>query len=404
MQEQKKILNLRRLYLDFLVIGSTSFGGFMALISVVEKQIVEKRKLISSEVLLDMISVASILPGPMAVNVVTAIGYKLAGMRGAMISMIGILLPTFVFILVLSWLYFEFGNLPEIDSVFKGILPAVCAIIVSAAINMAKKHLKDYILMIISAIGCVIFILIGGFFVNLILMVVGGLAGYLLFGRSVKLSIDAYSGVLQGLGGFFRQNKSFLISLLLVFLVVSLSIFLIRDVQYLTKLRTLFLTFSGVSITLFGGGYVFIPLLQDLVVEQFNWVTNKEFLDGIALGQITPGPIMISAAFIGFKQAGVIGSLVSTIAIFLPPAILMLAVSSIMEELKSSEQLDAILKGVRAVVIGMIFAAAWIIGRSFNTEVLPLLIFAIVFLLAYRFKVSVVFLIPVSGIVGFLLF
>ena len=199
------------------------------------------------------------------------------------------------------------------------------------------------------------------------------------------------------------QDKAFFLITIMIFFLAYISIYFLQtsnQENIFLKLRILLLTFSGVSVTLFGGGYVFIPLLQDLMVQQLQWVTEKEFIDGIALGQITPGPIMISAAFIGYKQAGILGSLIATIAIFLPPGLLMIVVSSFVDSIKKSAILAAILKGIRATVIGMVFAAAWIIGKSFIFDWIPVAIFFVVFILVLKFKINIIYLIPLSGLIG----
>ena len=378
----------------------------MALISIVEKQFVERLKLIKSEELLDVISIASMLPGPMAVNVVAYIGYKLRGMKGAIISMTAVLLPTLILILVLSHLYFQYGSLPQVDSIFKGIIPAVCAIIIAVALNMAKKNFNEYKALIICSVAALLLIVIGGFYITLFIMLSAGITGWIVYApKPMKSFSGKVSGIKKNRFHVLMDNRVFFLSLLGFTSIIILSsfIFNIQDHIFLQH-RSLLITFGGVSLTLFGGGYVFIPVLQELVVDQLHWVSTKEFVDGIAMGQITPGPIMISAAFIGYKVAGISGAIISTIAIFLPPALLMIIVSSFIDDIKNSLILNAVFKGVRAAVIGMIFAAGWLIGTSIGFELLPFAIMIVVFILTYWLKVNVVYLIPLSGLLGLILF
>jgi chromate transporter len=185
--------------------------------------------------------------------------------------------------------------------------------------------------------------------------------------------------------------------ILLIFYFLPLMI----DLQPLyDTLHKLFFTIGSVSVTLFGGGYVFIPMLQELVVTRMDWLTNQEFIDGIAMGQITPGPIMISATFIGYKMAGIPGAVMSTIAIFLPPGMLIMLASHIVSFLKKSASLKAVFKGIHPVVIGMIFAASLIIGMSMPREWLQLIILAASFILAFRFRVDILIIIPLAGLAG----
>jgi chromate transporter len=163
----------------------------------------------------------------------------------------------------------------------------------------------------------------------------------------------------------------------------------------------LFITFAGMSVLLFGGGFVFIPMIQEIVVDSYGWVTNKEFIDGIALGQITPGPILISATFIGYKLAGVIGATAATIGIFLPPAMLMLFCTHFLDKLKQSEILIAALTGIRCGVIGMIAAAAIVVMQSAEQNWVSAVIFAAALLALLKFKIEVAWIIPVAGFVGY---
>lgn len=392
--------------MEFLRIGSLSFGGFMALISMIEERFVEKGNYIENETLLDGISIASVLPGPMAVNVVTFVGYRLRGMGGALLGMLAVLIPTFVFIVVLSRFYFMYGNIPEVDKIFSGILPAVCAIILAVALNMARKNLKDKRQIAISVVAAAFLLVVGGFWSTLMIMVLSAVLGYYLFIKEERnKSGESFEQGYHIWYEVFRTNRIFFILLLLVIILIVVLplLFPLPENGNIEVLRKLMVTFGGVSVTLFGGGYVFIPMLQELIVENLHWLTTKEFVDGIALGQVTPGPIMISAAFIGYKLSGVMGALVSTIAMFLPPAILMIVVSHFIDYIKSSS-VAAAFRGVRPAVIGMIFAAAYVIGQELTLEWGTLLIGISVFILSFKFKVSVMYLIPLSGVAGWLFF
>ena len=173
---------------------------------------------------------------------------------------------------------------------------------------------------------------------------------------------------------------------------------------YLDLLLQILVTFSGMSLTLFGGGYVFIPAIQEVIVDQLHWLSQSEFADGIAMGQITPGPILISATFIGYKVAGFTGAIVATVAIYLPPGLLMVLFGRFLDYFKNSAFVAAIFKGLRPAVIGMIFSAALTIGRGITPswQSISLMVLALVAILG--FKVKVVYAIPVAGILGLILF
>ncbi len=396
---------LSYLFFKFLKIGSTAFGGFMALISIVQKELVEKRKTIGDEDILDGISLATVLPGPIAVNVITFIGYRLRGVKGGIVSMLAVVLPSFFLILGLSIIYYKFGNIAQFQKFFDGVLPAVAAIILAVSINMTRKNIRDYKQYILGVIAFTFVVFIGGFYITLILVLLGGIAGVLLFRSSIKDENEPQTNTLsfqEILRKEIKDNLFWLTILLIFILSVIVSAWIPKGIlpENLFLLNKLFSTLSLVSITLFGGGYVFIPMLQELVVTNLGWLTEKEFIDGIAMGQITPGPIMISATFIGYKVAGIAGAVVATIAMFLPPGILIMICSRFIDYFKNSPLLKAVFKGIHPVVIGMIYAACFIIIRSMPHELLQLIIFVLAFILTFRFKVDLLIIIPLAGLAG----
>jgi chromate transporter len=395
--------SLSYLFLTFLKIGAISWGGFMALVSVVQKQLVEKDKKIADEVILDSISLASVLPGPLAFMVVSYLGYFMRGIKGALVSMVAIILPSFVLILGLTYVYFVYGQLPAFTNFFKGVLPAVAAIIISVALNMAQKNIKDYRQIVILVLSGLCLIFFHSFYTTLIIMIIGGISGYVFY----RNSINSKSITEKSNSNFNTTN---IVGGLTVIAVIILLMWFLPDIFGGTNstqaklIRDISFTFSSMSLTLFGGGYVIIPAIQEVVVHGLNWLTPKEFADAIAMGQITPGPIFISATFIGYKVAGFTGAVAATLAIFFPPAFLMIFCSHFIDRIKNSKVISAIFKGLRPAVIGMIFSAAFTIGKGIEIHWISIFIFVAVLVSAIKFKVNVVYLIPVSGLVGMLLF
>ena len=163
-------------------------------------------------------------------------------------------------------------------------------------------------------------------------------------------------------------------------------------------------TFSGISLTLFGGGYVVIPALHELFVDNLGWLTSPEFADGIAIGQVTPGPIFITATFIGYLVAGFWGATVATVAMFTPPAVLTVLLSRFVDMIRDSQVVKAVLQGVRSAVIGMIFSSAVTIGQTMALDIRTILLFIVVFFISYKYNLSPIFLILGSGLVGLILF
>ena len=388
--------SLSYIFFTFLKLGATAFGGYMSLVAIVQKQLVEVDKKLKEEDLLDGISLTSVLPGPVAVNTIAYVGYQLRGVPGAIAAFAGIILPSFFLVIFLSWLYFSYGNIPAVKNVFSGITPAITALIVTVAIGMTRKTIKLPAQWTICLLAALLLILVGGFAVTFLLILVSGIAGAFLFRQSLEQALPGDEKI-------HFENKQLVISGVVLLLLLCTLLWggqypgAPKDVQILS-------TFSGISLTLFGGGYVVIPALHELFVENLNWLTSAEFADGIAIGQITPGPIFVTATFIGYKVAGVVGAFLATVAIFTPPAVLTVLLSRFVKILNQSSVVKAAMKGVRSAVIGMIFASAITIGQTITPSVVSAIIFAAIFIISLKYTISPVYLIIASGVAGFILF
>lgn len=388
--------SLSYIFFTFLKLGATAFGGYMSLVAIVQKQLVEVDKKLKEEDLLDGISLTSVLPGPVAVNTIAYVGYQLRGVPGAIAAFAGIILPSFFLVIFLSWLYFSYGNIPAVKNVFSGITPAITALIVTVAIGMTRKTIKLPAQWTICLLAALLLILVGGFAVTFLLIIVSGVAGAFLFRQSAEQALPGDEKI-------HFENKQLVISGVVLLLLLCTLLWggqypgAPKDVQILS-------TFSGISLTLFGGGYVVIPALHELFVENLNWLTSAEFADGIAIGQITPGPIFVTATFIGYKVAGVLGAFLATVAIFTPPAVLTVLLSRFVKILNQSSVVKAAMKGVRAAVIGMIFASAITIGQTITPSVVSAIIFSAIFIISLKYTISPVYLIIASGVAGFILF
>lgn len=385
------VVSLTSLFWIFFRIACTSFGGFMAMISVVENVVVERKKLMAHHEMLDGISLASLLPGPVAVNLVVYVGYRLRGGLGSLVSAFGAVLPSFAFIVILSVAYFHWGQVPAVNSLFMGFVPAVAAIIVSAAWNMSRKSIVGMREGVITLSAFVALLGISGFYSTLAIIVGAGVIGWVFFRNDPNTPSKPDAKAVAPQPGF-SLNAMALTSVS----ITSIPLWSI-DPSLITKL---FAVFAGMSVMLFGGGYVFIPLIQEVVVNHHKWVTSQEFVDAIAMGQITPGPIMVSAAFIGLKVAGYAGAVASTVGIYLPLALLMVISTHGLEHIKRSTVINAALRGVRPAVIGMIFAAAVVVGRTSAPGWFSVVIFVAALYALVRFRAEAMWIIPTAGIAG----
>ncbi|ELS01820.1 chromate transporter, chromate ion transporter family [Xenococcus sp. PCC 7305] len=404
-QEYSKPEKVSLVYLfgNFLKIGSTAFGGFMALVSVIENIIVERRKLLNHEDMLDGISLASVLPGPVAANVVAYVGYRLRGGLGALAATTAVLLPSFLLVVGLTIVYLQAGDIPAVNRILAGFIPAVVAIIISAAYRMSKKAVKGWREVAIAGVSAILLQTIGGIYITFIVIGGSGIIGWLLYRRRVAKELAKQDIAEKGP----LALKPIIIPLIILAVFLSFSFLPLPVGQ--DSLAKLFTTFSGMSLMLFGGGYVIIPMIQEIVVNNFGWLNQQEFASAISMGQITPGPILISAAFIGYKVQGIWGAIVSTVGIFFPPALLMVTMSHLLEHIKGSVIIQAALKGIRPAVIGMIVIAGFIVAKDapmdlLQEQIVSLGIFVVSLAAIWKFNIEVVFIIPVAGVIGLLLY
>ena len=363
----------------------------MALISMIREKLVKRDQLLDDNRMSEAIALASFLPGPVAVNVVAFAGYTIAGIAGAVISIVAVLIPSFLAVLALSILYFEYESKLDFDSIMVGITPVIIGIIFSVAVTMARKNCKTVVEAAIAVVGLIVLFFLPGYWPVILVLVAAGLFGIFYYNQDP----DPQDGT--GVAG--KTKYAWVV-------LPVIAILLVVRYAFPENINVkLFGEFSAVSLTLFGGGYVMVPVLQSLLVEQLQWLSKDEFIFGISIGQVTPGPILISAAFFGYKMNGIIGSVIATLGIFIPSSILMIAASRFYMQLKDNRGMKAALAGIRPAVTGLIFYSGFSLffGQVKNNNIwfsLPLIVLA--FLSIFRFNVSPVIVVIAGGVLGFL--
>jgi chromate transporter len=271
------------------------------------------------------------------------------------------------------------------------------------AFSMAQKQITDVRQFIMCLLAAICLLTVHSFFATLIVIIISAIAGYYFYHTP-----DPKNGKENNEAITINYKKwisyAMVTLMTLAFIAFIISYFKIDAYGWYKINRTIFLTFSGMSLTLFGGGYVIIPAMQQVIVEGFHWLNTKEFADAIAMGQITPGPVILTATFIGFRVAGYLGACVATFAIFLPPGILMIVLSGFLKKMKDSKVITSIFKGMRPAIIGMIFSAAFTVGKEAELIWPSAIIFVAVLILLVKFKADVLYMIPLAGLAGILFF
>ena len=362
----------------------------MTFIAVVSKSLIA-REMATQEDIADAILVAQVLPGPVAIDMTVAIGYRLRGVAGAAVCWLGSVVPSFIVVTSLSLLYLRYGALPAVNRIFLGFPSAMVAIVLIAALDLGKKQIRSPAQVAIALAACLAIVFVNTWWVTFLIVGCAGLAGWLLY-RTPPTNVPPEAKPQAGprtLG-----------------LAPLLALAPVTGAGLLSKI---FLTFAVMSVSLFGSGYVFIPIIKNTLVNGLHWLTPREFTAGLALTQITPGPILMTAAFVGVKIAGLPGALAGMLGMFVPPALLALLAAHSLQAIKKSSAVTAALKGVRPAVVGMLVAAAVVVGQTMPHDTpwhlaAALAILAAALVALFRFKAEVALMIPLAGIAGFFLF
>ncbi|MHB8585688.1 MAG: chromate efflux transporter [Thermoplasmatota archaeon] len=335
-------------------LGTLGFGGPVALVGAMRRDLVEERGWFTADEYSLGLSLAQIMPGPLAAQLAMALGYFRAGIRGALLSGIAFVTPSFLMVLALGALYVAYGGLWWMRAVFYGVGACVIAIIAVSASQLARKsNGRDPWLWGLSALVGAITILAQTELAILVLA-----AGILV------LFMRAPPDTLRRLGSYAKRKSAALIPLLAIpERFWGPPTWIARG----TLLATIFFFFLKAGAFVFGSGLAIVPFLHQGVVEQYHWLTEAQFLDAVAVAMITPGPVVITVGFIGYLVAGVPGAVVASIAIFLPVFLLTVLPLPWFSRHRSNAQLKAFVSGATAAAVGALGGAVFVLGtRTIN--------------------------------------
>ena len=371
---------LRALLLYFLRLGTLGFGGPIALVGYMQKDLVEERKWVSKEDYFEGLAFSQLCPGPLAAQLAKYIGWLHGGTLGATLTGAAFILPSFLMVLGLASLYVRFGRLGWIQGMFYGIGAAVSAIIVRSAWKLIQKTLgRDFLLWGLFTVLAVttvwtqseivwLFVLCG--FVSLLVMAPPRL------GASTAEAAVISPRLVTGLLGAASAGT----------------------------IGSVFIFFVKAGAFVFGSGLAIVPFLYGGVVGKFHWLTERQFLDAVAVAMITPGPIVITSGFIGYLVAGPLGAFAAALAVFLPPYLLVIFVAPYYRRFAQNRQVKAFVQGVTAAAVGAIAGAAVILSRRALVD-LPTVLIALLTLAALLWvkKIPEPILILAAGVAGIVL-
>ena len=325
----------------FLKLGVTAFGGPAAHIAMMEDEVVTRRGWMTRERFLDLIGATNLIPGPNSTEMALHIGFVRAGIVGLVVAGISFILPAALLTLGCAWVYDRFQTVPQAEALLYGIKPAVIAVILSAVWRLGKTAAKGPFLIGIGFLVMVL-VLLG---INEIIALLGG----------------GIVGILWQLGSRLGKGKTLLG--FAWFPSSQLALAVTTASSSSVTLPSLGLFFLKIGCVLFGSGYILVAYLQGGLVEQYQWLTQQQLLDAVAIGQFTPGPVLTTATFIGYVLAGPSGALVATLGIFGPSFLFVLATNPLIPRLRQSAVAGAFLDAVNASAIGLMTAVTIELAR-----------------------------------------
>lgn len=363
----------------FLQLGTVGFGGPIATVGYMQRDLVEQRRWIDERDLLDGIALGQTMPGPLAAQVVMWVGFLRARAIGALIAAGAFILPSFVIVLAVAFFYVRYEGLAWVQALFYGIAPGAVAIIALSAFKLARTTNKsEPKLWLISAV------LFG------VTVVTETEIAYLFVGAGLLMVL------LEAPPRFLRNKASGLL------LAGSGPSVLVGTATFGTNV-SLMLFFLKAGAFIFGSGLAIVPFLHAGVVEQHGWLTEGQFLDAVAMGLITPGPVVITATFIGYLVGGLVGALIATVAIFVPIYLGVALPGPWFVRHRDNPQLKAFVRGATAAAGGAIAGVTVILAQQAINDVSTIAI-AMVALLLLRFKIKEPVIVGLAGIAGLLLY
>jgi chromate transporter len=372
-QTEKDGRELWRLARLFLKLGTIAFGGPAAHIAMMRNEVVERRRWMEEQEFLDLVGASNLIPGPNSTELAIHLGRVRAGWRGLLVAGACFILPATLIVLAFAWAYARYGSTPQAEGLLYGITPVIVAIIIHALWGLLRTAVKGPFLAVVGAVALVLYFL-----------GVGEIP--LLFGGALLvLSIRI---VQRGRG-----------SGAVAVAPLGLPLGLLALPSASTGLVGLFLSFLKIGAVLFGSGYVLLAFFRSEFVGP-GLLTDRELLDAVTVGQVTPGPVFTTATFVGYLLAGVPGALLATVGIFLPAFVFVAITGPLIPRLRESPFLAGLLDGANVVSLALMAGVTWQLGQASVFEPIPALIALVSLVLLFRTEINPVWLVIGGGVIG----
>lgn len=371
----------------FLRLGTTAFGGPAAHISIMEDEVVRRRRWMSREEFLDYLGAANLIPGPNSTELAIHIGHARGGWPGLLIAGSAFIIPAMLMVGAIAWVYTRYGALPEVSGVLYGVKPIVIAVILQALWNLGRAAVKTRGLAVLGALA-VLSVAVGVH--ELVVLAAGGLVMALVraaVGRRKKVVGSLALGAAAAAGGAKLA-------------AATAAGAAVAAVPF--GLWPLFLVFAKIGSVLYGSGYVLLAFLRADLVQRFGWLTEQQLLDATAVGQVTPGPVFTTATFIGYVLGGPAGALAATFGIFLPAFVFVALSGPLVPRMRQSRTAAAVLDGVNVASLALMAVVSFQLARAALVDVATVILAALSLAALLRFRVNSAWLVAAGGLTGWL--
>jgi chromate transporter len=380
--------SIGKLFFSFLRLGLTAFGG-PAMVAYIQEMSMNRYKWLDEDAFKDGVVLCQSIPGATAMQTAAYVGFRANGILGALASFVGFGLPAFILMLFLSSLYAEYHAVPDVVSLFNGLQVVVVAIVVNATYSFGKNTFKNPGTVIV-AISSSALLWAG---VSPFLVILGAALAGIVFSKSTNgLTLTEQE---RGKDGHFAKH----FSLLLVLLFSGLCALYFID-KKIFKLATLMMK---IDLFAFGGGFASLPLMLHEIVDVRQWMDNTTFMNGIALGQVTPGPIVITSTFVGYLISGIAGALVATIAVFTPSFLMVITITPVMDRLRTSAYFTKATKGILASFVGLLFFVTVKFALAVPWDSIRVLLLCAALIALFK-KIDILYLVLITSAVSLFLF